>query len=144
MTKPVLHRAGIALALGLMLGCGGDEPVFQPPDVTVTTPEQRSVQDFFDFTGTTRAIAYAEIRARVSGVLEEMRFEPGGTVEAGEILFVIERDQYRAAYEEALGVLRATQAESLRAEADLGRVEQAIQTEAVSQSDLDRAIAARD
>ena len=138
-------RTGFALALGLTLfGCGGDEPVFQPPEVTVTTPEQRAVLDFFDFTGSTRAIAYAEIRARVSGVLEEMRFVPGGIVEANEILFVIERDQYQAAYQEALGNLRAAQAESARAEADLKRVEQAIRTEAVSESDLDRAVANRD
>ncbi len=138
-------RTGFALALGLTLfGCGGDEPVFQPPDVTVTTPEQRPVLEFFDFTGTTRAIAYAEIRARVSGVLEEMRFEPGGIVEANEILFVIEREQYQASYQEALGNLRAAQAESARAEADLSRVEQAIQTDAVSESDLDRAVADRD
>ncbi len=138
-------RIGFALALGLALtGCGGDEPVFQPPEVTVTTPEQRSVLEFFDFTGTTRAIAYAEIRARVSGVLEEMRFEPGGIVEANEILFVIEREQYQASYQEALGNLRAAQAESARAEADLSRVEQAIQTDAVSESDLDRAVADRD
>jgi RND family efflux transporter MFP subunit len=138
-------RTGFALALGLTLfGCGGDEPVFQHPEVTVTTPERRAVQEFFDFTGTTRAIAYAEIRARVSGVLEEMRFEPGGIVEANEILFVIERDQYQAAYQEALGNLRAAQAESARAEADLRRIEQAIRTEAVSESDLDRAVANRD
>jgi len=138
-------RTGFSLALGLMLfGCGDDEPVFQPPEVTVTTPEQRSVLEFFDFTGTTRAIAYAEIRARVSGVLEEIHFEPGGIVEANEILFVIEREQYQASYQEALGNLRAAQAESARAEADLSRVEQAIQTDAVSESDLDRAIADRD
>ena len=136
-------RTGFALGLTLF-GCGGDEPVFQPPEVTVTTPEQRVVLDFFDFTGSTRAIAYAEIRARVSGVLEEMRFVPGGIVEANEILFVIERDQYQAAYQEALGNLRAAQAESARAGADLSRVEQAIQTEAVSESDLDRAVADRD
>jgi len=138
-------RIGFALALSLVLfGCGGDEPVFQPPEVTVATPELRTVEEFFDFTGTTRALQYAEIRARVSGVLEEIHFEPGGIVEANDILFVIEREQYQASYEEALGNLRAAQAESARAGADLSRVEQAIQTEAVSESDLDRAIASRD
>ena len=33
-------RIGFALALGITLfGCGGDEPVFQAPEVTVTTPD---------------------------------------------------------------------------------------------------------
>lgn len=147
ITKMMNSRSctGLALALGITLfGCGGDEPVFQPPEVTVATPERRAVQEFFDFTGSTRALEYAEIRARVSGVLEEVRFDPGGVVEANDILFVIEREQYQASYEEALGNLRAAQAESARAAADLSRVEQAIQTEAVSESDLDRAVANRD
>jgi RND family efflux transporter MFP subunit len=140
-----LHRASVVLAVGAVLaGCGGDEPAFQPPEVTVATPVRRSVQTYAEFTGTTRAIEYAEIRARVPGVLEQMRFDPGSIVEGNEILFVIERDQYRAAYEEAIGNLRAAQAESARAESDLRRVEQAIQTDAVSQSDLDRAVANRD
>ncbi len=138
-------RSAAAFAVALIaVACGPDQPVYQPPEVTVATPERRSVQEFFDFPGSTRAIAHAEIRARVSGVLEEMRFEPGSIVEEGEVLFVIEREQYYAAYEEALGNLRAAQAESARAAADLRRVEQAIQTEAVSESDLDRAVAARD
>jgi len=144
MTRSLFRRAGVALALGLLLGCGSDQSGLQPPQVTVATPVRREVATFADFTGTTRAIEYAEIRARVSGVLQEMRFEPGTIVDEGAILFVIERDQYRAAFEEAIGNLRAAQAESLRTAADLRRVEQAIQTDAVSQSDLDRAIAARD
>jgi RND family efflux transporter MFP subunit len=112
--------------------------------VTAAIPERRSVQEYADFTGTTRAIEYAEVRARVNGTLEDIRFRPGSIVKAGDVLFVIERDRYQARYDEALGNLRAAEAELSRAESDLERVEQAVKTDAVSRSDLDRARADRD
>ena len=124
--------------------CGGDPPAPQPPQVTVANPERRTVQMYVDFTGNTRAVESVEIQARVPGTLEEIRFEPGSRVRQGQVLFVIEREQYIAARDEARGTLRSAEAELARAESDLRRVEQAIQTNAVSQSDLDRAQAARD
>ena len=57
---------------------------------------------------------------------------------------MIERESYIASRDEALGMLRSAEAEKARAESDLQRVEQAIQTNAVSRSDLDRARATRD
>ena len=126
-------------------GCGsGDAATFPAPQVTVTTPVRRAVQTYADFTGTTRAVESAEIRARVSGTLEEIRFEPSRLVKRGEVLFVIERESYIASRDEALGMLRSAEAEKARAESDLQRVEQAIQTNAVSRSDLDRSRATRD
>jgi len=141
MSDRTVGRYLITAAVALVtLNCGsGDAGPPPGPQVTVATPVRRDVQRYSDFTGTTRAIESAEIRARVSGVLEEMRFTPGQIVDPGDVLFVIERDQYRAAYEEALGSLRAAQAESSLAVTDLQRIERAIQTDAVSESDLDRA-----
>ena len=135
-----------AAAAGLVtLGCGsGDAGDPAGPQVTVATPERRTVQMYGEFTGTTRAVESVEIRARVPGTLEEIRFEPSSSVRKGQVLFVIERAQYIASRDEALGSLRSAEAELARAESDLRRVEQAIQTNAVSQSDLDRAQAARD
>jgi RND family efflux transporter MFP subunit len=125
-------------------GCGSGSPAPPPPQVTVATPERRTVQMYGEFTGTTRAVESVEIQARVPGTLEEVRFEPSSSVRKGQVLFVIERAQYIASRDEALGSLRSAEAELARAESDLRRVEQAIQTNAVSQSDLDRAQAARD
>ena len=60
---------------------GGDEVVRQAPEVTVGQPVTRAVRPFVDFTGTTRAIESAEIRARVGGVLEQQLFEASEIVE---------------------------------------------------------------
>jgi RND family efflux transporter MFP subunit len=131
----------LVLAAG---ACGGGPPPAQAPQVTIAEPERRTVQSYGEFTGTTRAVESVEIRARVAGTLEEIRFDPSTPVRRGQVLFVVEREHYIAARDEALGSLRSTEAELARAESDLQRVEQAIQTNAVSQSDLDRAQATRD
>jgi len=135
---------GIALPL-LLVGCGQQKaPPIQPPEVTVTQPERRDVRITALFTGTTRAIEAAEVRARVAGTLMSIEFEPSHFVDKGQLLFVIEQDQYRALRDEARATLKSAQSELARAESDLERVNKAIATNAVSEQDLDRAKAQRD
>jgi RND family efflux transporter MFP subunit len=133
---------GAALALSAC-GSGGDQTP-RRPQVTVATPLRAEVFPYVDFTGTTRAVASAEIRARVSGVLEEVRFEPSALVDSGQVLFVIEQDQYRALRGEAQASLQSAIADSLLKESNLERIQIAIETDAVSEQDLDRAKAERD
>jgi RND family efflux transporter MFP subunit len=126
-------------------GCGGgDQVVRQAPEVTVSQPVVRQVQPFIDFTGTTRAVESVEIRARVGGVLEQQLFTSSDIVEAGEVLFIIEQEQYRAARDEASASLRSAVADSALKESNLERIRIAIETNAVSRQDLDRAQAERD
>jgi RND family efflux transporter MFP subunit len=133
------------LAAALLVGCGGgDPPPIAPPTVTVTQPTRGDVQIYAEFTGTTRATAFAEIRARVAGRLEEMYFEPSRFVEANDVLFLIEPESYQATYDEAVATVAAAESELNRAQSDLERIQQAIQSNAVSQQDLDRATATRD
>ena len=143
--KLIRGTGAALLAATVAYACGGNEtggPA--PPEVTVTKPDRRDVQTYAEFTGTTRAIEYAEIRARVSGTLEEMLFTPASFVDEGDVLFVIEPEIYRAAFEEARASLASAGSELSRAESDLERVKRAIQTNAVSRQDLDRAQATRD
>ena len=140
----LLRPQSVSLVLAVAAAACAGPPPPQPPQVTVAQAERRTVQAFSEFTGTTRAVESVEIRARVPGTLEEIRFEPSSPVRRDQVLFVIEREQYIASRDEALGSLRSAEAELARAESDLRRVAQAIQTNAVSQSDLDRAQAQRD
>jgi RND family efflux transporter MFP subunit len=129
----------------IVAGCGGESGlVFPAPEVTVAQPERRDVVPFVEFSGTTRAIASAEVRARVSGRLESMAFTPSSIVDEGDLLFVIEREQYQAARDEADAALRSAKARLALAESDLERIQQARASEAVSEQDLDRAVAQRD
>jgi RND family efflux transporter MFP subunit len=140
------YRVWIAvLATGLLAAaCGGEELVRQAPEVTVSQPIVRPVQPYVDFTGTTRSTESVEIRARVGGVLEQQLFSSSDIVNKGDVLFIIEQEQYEAARDEAVALLRAAIADSALKESNLERIEIAIETNAVSRQDLDRAKADRD
>lgn len=144
-SKGTSRLAASAGLMALLVACGGDEPpAVQPPEVVVESPEIRDVPLYGRFVGTTRATESVEIRARVQGTLQRTFFEPGGRVQTGDTLFLIEPDYYEAMRLEAASSLEAARAESARAESDVQRLEQAIQTNAVSEADLDRARALRD
>ncbi|MHC4518963.1 MAG: efflux RND transporter periplasmic adaptor subunit [Planctomycetota bacterium] len=132
----------ILLAYG---GCKEQEmPVPPPPKVTVAQPVQKEVTLHWEFTGNTEAVAQVEVRARVEGYLQNVAFEDGDLVEEGDLLFVIEPDPYDVKVDQARAQLTARQAELAQAEADLGRVQQAAETNAVSKQQVDQTRAQRD
>lgn len=141
-------RIGVCCATLLVL-CGGCKtveapPPPPPPKVVVERPVQRDVINFDGFTGTLRASQEVEIRARVEGFLDEMRFAPTSKVGRGDVLFVIEQAPYRAAEAQARADVQASEAGVRRAESDLERLELAVRTNAVSQQEVTRARAERD
>lgn len=67
-----------------------------PPAVTVATPVIREVIDWDEFTGRLASPETVEIRARVSGYLDEVHFKEGAEVEEGALLFTIDPRPYEA------------------------------------------------
>src|SRR3712207_6372455 len=109
--KPVLWLALLclllgadgALAQGMGMGGGGRpgggagvKPQ-GPREVGVATPAREKIPYTPTLPG--RAVAYEEADARpgVSGITEEVAYQPGQPVEAGALLFRIEDDSYAAA-----------------------------------------------
>ena len=136
------HGALTLLAGVAAVACGPTEqaaPAPPPPEVTVANPETRDVTNFAEFTGRTEAFEAVEVRARVSGELREMHFTPSSPVNEGDLLFVIEPEPYEAARDIAVATIAQWEAEQDRAEANLSRLEQALQTEAVAEQDVDDA-----
>src|SRR5437867_12317444 len=58
-----------------------------PPEVLVSLPVSRTVTDYEDFPGRTAAVNSIDIRARVTGYLDQMHFQEGAEVKQGELLF---------------------------------------------------------
>jgi RND family efflux transporter MFP subunit len=142
-----LYRLACVLAASLVAACAADAPAPPPPAppaVTVAVPDRRDVQNFLEFTGETRAFAEVEVRARVQGFLEEVHFSPSQNVRAGQLLFTIEDEPYEADRAQADADVKLWQSEVARAQADLERLEQAVASNAVSLSEVDRARADRD
>lgn len=148
LKSDVARQCGLFLLVGLVgvSGCSKAPEVVPPPppEVTVSTPIQQDVTVFHEFVGSTEAYQSVEIRARVQGFLDEMRFEPSSYVRKGELLFVIERAPYEAQRDRAAAGLKSAEAGLARAESDLERLEQAVETNAVSQQEVTRARAERD
>jgi RND family efflux transporter MFP subunit len=119
-------------------------PAPQPPTVTVETPEVRDVVPFLEFAGRTAPRETVQIRARVRGELRELHFQDGASVRRGQLLFTIEHEPYEAIRDQATADVSRWDAELASAQSDLERLEQAVQTNAVSLQEVDRARAQRD
>ena len=106
------------LAVAALAACEETNTYVQPPPpkVSVAQPLVQDITDYLEMTGSTVASGRVEVRARVSGQLQAMHFQPGTDVEAGDILFDIDPRQYAAA-------LQATEAELVAAKAQVKRAE---------------------
>ncbi len=97
--SPVRMCVVLSVLFVLVSGCGGQKNTYAPPpppDVTVTTPQRKEVTSYLEETGTTQALEYVDIRARVPGFLTKINFEPRQRVKTGDLLFVIDPRPYEA------------------------------------------------
>ena len=92
-----------------------------PLPVEVITVNDESVPLWISFTGRTEATKRVEVRARISGRLDQVLFTEGDYVEEGDTLFVIEKDTYEAALAQAQAQLQMNQASLKLARADVER-----------------------
>ena len=109
-----------------------------PPPVTVASPLVMPVTEWYEFTGRFEATDSVEVRARVSGYLDQVLFEDGQTVEQGQVLFVIDRRPYEARVEQLEAQLESAKAQVELANAELERAEQLVNNENISRSTYDQ------
>jgi membrane fusion protein (multidrug efflux system) len=115
--------AGVLAAVLVVAGCDRGQEVKAPaapaapppPAVVVAEVLRRPVPLVRDFVARTEAVPTAEIRARVQGVLESVRFKEGSEVSEGQVLFVLQQDEYQAALRSARAQLAKTRADLTRA-----------------------------
>ena len=72
-----------------------------PPEVTVAAPVFQEIVEWDEYTGQFSAVDKVELRARVSGYIESIHFQDGQIVNAGDLLFVIDRRPYEIDLESA-------------------------------------------
>src|SRR5690242_13551434 len=83
---------GSGVLAGLIAGCaqGGAQPTTPPPKVTVAPVEKKEIVEWSEFTGRVEPVEAVDVRPRVSGYIQAVRFQSGQLVKKGDVLFVID------------------------------------------------------
>lgn len=125
------------LLLGACKKASVDSPIVEVEPVATD-----NIEIYGEYVGLIRASRNVEIHARVEGFLEKMTFSEGKEVKANEPLFYINDKLYKARVEKAKAQLKRDEAQELKAESDLKRIEPLYNQNAASRLDLDNAVAA--
>lgn len=112
-----------------------------PPAVGVITAERRPVTESTEFVGRIEAIDRVELRARVTGFLQERLFREGQEVSAGQVLFRMERAPFEADVARAQAQVAAAEAELTNANISLARARDLVRSQAGTQARVDDATA---
>src|ERR1043165_8844036 len=137
-----------------------------PPPATVVVAEvqQKTVPIYSEYVGQTRADNTVELRARVEGVLQKVYFREGTPVRKGQLLFTIDKRPFEAALQSAKAIaakavsdlaqaqqrtdvlqaqaqLAEAEAVLVRADQDVTRLAPLAKEKAVTEQDLDAAVA---
>ncbi|WP_299180790.1 efflux RND transporter periplasmic adaptor subunit [uncultured Neptuniibacter sp.] len=114
------------------------------PAVLVHTVESSDLTPTFRLVGRIEATERVNLLTRVSGFLEERLFTEGRDIQADQILFKIEKENYEIAVKQAEADLASARAGLKNAQANLNRNSQLKKRKAISQAQFDQAVAERD
>lgn len=109
--------------------------------VTAVRAEAQTLPADFEFVGVGESSHIVQIRARVEGYLQSINYKEGSLVKEGDPLFVIDQRPFIAAVESAMGLLDRQKALLWNAQQTKNRMVPLYAQNAVSQKDLDNAIA---
>jgi membrane fusion protein, multidrug efflux system len=149
-----LARTGAAtaalLVLALLSACGRDGPApatasasAPPPAVGVVAVSAGSVPLATELPGRVEASRTAQVRARVTGIVQKQLFREGSDVKAGQALFQIDAAPYRAALASAQAALAKAQANQTQAAALVTRYRPLREAKAISEQEFVNAQAAQ-
>jgi membrane fusion protein, multidrug efflux system len=143
--RPQVHAIALhwLIALLCLIAAAPRVSAQQPTSIPVGTApaELRPITRATEFVGRVEAVERVEIRARVTGFLQEVLFKEGDIVKAGDVLYRIEPDTFQAAVQQAQGALYETQGKFANATAQRARTQELTKTDAASKALLDVRIA---
>jgi membrane fusion protein (multidrug efflux system) len=110
--------------------------------VGVVIAERKPTAKALDFVGRVEATNRVDVRARVTGYLEEVLFAEGDLVDEGAPLYQIEKGLFEAAVNQALGALERSKSAKILTEVQLKRAEELLAKSVGSVASRDQALAA--
>ncbi|QLG87474.1 efflux RND transporter periplasmic adaptor subunit [Chitinibacter bivalviorum] len=144
MITPKLTTLSIIISGLLLTACGQKTAAPPPPPapVSVIKIEPTSAPMSFELVGETAGYRDVEVRSRVNGILLKRTYVEGQSVNAGQTLFEIDPEPYKAALDQAKGGLSIEVARLEKARADRDRIIPLFKENAVSRKDYDDAMTA--
>lgn len=167
--KLTIATGAAALTLAVTLaGCGGEkaephkagkEPAASRPTVTVSLAkaEEGTVADVYEATGTVKARVATVLAARVMGYVREIRVKAGDTVQAGQVVAVLDakeietglrqaeaaRNEARSGLPEAASAIAAAEAQLELASATYQRMKSLLDQKSITAQEFDEVSARR-
>ena len=113
---------------------------FPPSEVTTFVVEPKAVPASYEYVGQTAGSKEVEVRARVTGILEQKLFQEGAPVKAGQVLFVIDPKPLAAQAAALEADLVRAQAQRGQADREVARLKPLAEKRAVGQKEADDAM----
>jgi len=140
----VFAWTAMLVLLSAVGGCkenAGSAPSPPVPQVEVLSVTTQSVPDEPEFIGQAEASRPVEIRSQVTGILKAVLYQEGRDVKKGDRLYQIDPVPFQAAVASAKAKIAQAEARLVQAKQDLARVKPLLAEQAVSQKDVDDAVA---
>ncbi len=132
----LLVPASVLLA-GTSCSRGQANPRPPVPSVTVAPVEQKEIVEWDQFTGRTEPVETVEVRPRVSGYIQEVRFQSGQLVRKGDVLFVIDPRWHQAEYDRRQAEFEQAKVRLDNAQREADRTTQLLANNAISIEEAD-------
>jgi membrane fusion protein (multidrug efflux system) len=147
MTVPAYRFPALIsyLAAALMLAaCGQSQQKgfqgFPPSEVTTMVLEPKAVPASYEYVGQTAGSKEVEVRARVTGILEQKLFQEGAPVKAGQVLFVIDPKPLAAQAAAIEADVARTLAAKSQSDREVARLKPLAEKRAIGQKEADDAV----
>lgn len=125
--------------------CHQEHPLVSvaPIQVTVEKIEPKTIPAVFEYIGVVQSSHEVEIRARVTGYLEEIAYLEGSSVRKGDLLFQLDPRPFQTVLAKTRAQLAREKAVFWQAQRAVKRFTPLYEQKAASQRDLDNAIASQ-
>ncbi len=131
----ILFAAGCRKG-GAAQGHGGAQ--MPPPSVTVVPVVTQEIIEWDEFTGRTAAMENVEVRPRVSGHIEAVKFQSGQLVKKGDVLFQIDARWYQAEFAKREADHEQARVKMANAEREANRTAALLASKAISTEEGDQ------
>jgi membrane fusion protein (multidrug efflux system) len=131
---------GAVAAGGLLINCKHKQAAPGIPEVAVMLIKAQPVTLTTELPGRVSAFLVAEVRPQVNGIVQQRAFAEGSDVKAGQVLYQIDPQAYRATLASAQATLARAQASLPSLKSRVERDQELIKIDAIGKQELEEAV----